>query len=149
MPGPLGSIASPNGLITGGPSEASGLSFPAAPTPPGSGMLRARAGTPFGMNVTVSLPQFAVQMLPSRSETVACGHQMPPCVKPAAGDFGEPFGRNSETLSCVAGILRAGSGGTSSGRSQAGDSNPKFPTQTLPCGSRVIPNPAPLSPPPK
>ena len=85
--------------------------------------------------MTVSLPQFASQMFPWRSERVAWGKEIPPWVKPLLGDRGLPCESNSET------VLLAGTG-------QDGAAKPKFPTQTLPRGSRVIPNPAPLRPPP-
>ncbi len=49
-------------------------------------MFWAAAGLPCGYRVTVPLPQFAIQMLPPRSERVACGKEIPPCVKPAAGE---------------------------------------------------------------
>jgi len=57
-------------------------------------MFFARHGLPLGIMVTVSLPQFAIQMLPLRSDMVACGHQIWPSVtvKPFGPEMGFPFG---------------------------------------------------------
>lgn len=63
-------------------------------------------GLPPAWRVTVLLPQFAIQMFPRWSETVPCGQDTPPCVKPPGevavrpGDSGCPSGANSETLTC-------------------------------------------------
>src|SRR4029450_1159626 len=124
-------MTAPKGLICG--------SWAAGTGP--SGMLNARSGFPLGIFVTESLPQLATQMLPLRSETVPCGHEMLPCRNPRGPEMAVPSGRNADTLS-----FRAAMRGSFS---HGGSWNPKFPTQTFPLGSRVMPYPAPLRPPPK
>src|SRR3546814_10031348 len=105
-----------------------------------SGMLMAWVGSPFGILVTVSLPQLATQMLPSRSDDVPCGHEILPWVNPVLGEIGVPSGRNADTL------LWGASDGVPM---QGGSWKPKLPVQMLPTGSSVMPKPAPLRPPPK
>jgi hypothetical protein len=81
---------------------------------------RAWFGSPSGNRVTESLLQLAIQILPPLSDTVACGHEMPPWVHPLAGLTGVPSLRNWDTLLFVGGVA------------QFLDAKPKFPTQMSP-----------------
>src|SRR5262249_27674436 len=110
---PARSVATPNGFIFG--------SFGGGVGPPA--MLIPRVVSPPGYFVTVSLPQLAIQMLPWRSETVPCGHEMLPLVYPAGPEMAVPSGAKRDTL-----FFGAACGVSAHG----GSWNPKLPTQTLP-----------------
>ena len=99
---PWRSMTVPNGLICG--------SFAGGAGP--SGMLTARAGSPPGNTVTVSLPQLAIEMLPWRSDEMPCGHEMLPCVNPCGGEIAAPSRVNSDTLFFVAFCGRNSHGGS-------------------------------------
>ncbi|WP_280723214.1 hypothetical protein [Kitasatospora sp. MAA4] len=106
-----------------------GLTRPSA----GGVMLRACSGRPLGIRVTLRAPQLAIQMFPSGSDTIPCGWTMPPVRQPRGGETARPSGPNCETLR----LSRLAS------RPQADPWKPKFPAQTSPWGSSVIPKPAP------
>lgn len=94
-------------------------------------------GFPERYCVTVPPQQLAIQMFPHMSDTVACAPEMQPCVKPVFGHRGDPSGANFETLTGAGAFLHG----------HEVPKNPKLPIQMSPCGSRQIPNPAPLTPP--